>query len=262
MRIFIITYLLSCSISFAQSQDSIWNGKKSAVILTYDDALACHIDEVIPSLDSLQLKATFYLSGTLLQQRASSWKKAAANGHELGNHTVYHPCAGKSKGRNWVSPEFDLDHYSVDQILKEIHTANQILDTLTQDSLRSFAYTCGDMHVGDSSFVDSIKSSFIAARGVVPAYLKIDEIDLFNVNASSINRNTSEDLINRVKENQQKGTLLVFLFHGVGGGHSLAIKTNVHQDLINYLKQHESEIWVAPFATIMSYVKSQQENEK
>ncbi|MFV5683936.1 polysaccharide deacetylase family protein [Flavobacterium sp. GB2R13] len=38
-----------------------WNGKKCAVVLTYDDALNIHLDKVIPILNSFNFKATFHL---------------------------------------------------------------------------------------------------------------------------------------------------------------------------------------------------------
>ncbi|MEO5581972.1 MAG: polysaccharide deacetylase family protein, partial [Saprospiraceae bacterium] len=41
-----------------------WNGKKCAVVLTYDDALNIHLDKVIPQLNSYNFKGTFYLIGS------------------------------------------------------------------------------------------------------------------------------------------------------------------------------------------------------
>ena len=87
-----------------------WNGKKSAVVLTYDDALNVHLDKVIPVLDSLQVKGTFYLSGYFpgCRERIADWEKASVNGHELGNHSLFHTCNGNLPGRQWVSAENNL----------------------------------------------------------------------------------------------------------------------------------------------------------
>ena len=52
--------LASLTTLSAQSKKS-WNNKKCAVALTYDDALNVHLDNAIPLLDSLGLKATFYI---------------------------------------------------------------------------------------------------------------------------------------------------------------------------------------------------------
>src|SRR6188508_3033860 len=77
---------------FAQPAPGAWKGKKSAVVLTYDDALNVHLDKVIPLLDSLKFRGTFYLSGYFpgCRDRISDWRKAAGVGHELGNHTLFH----------------------------------------------------------------------------------------------------------------------------------------------------------------------------
>src|SRR5215510_8746252 len=79
--------------SFGQP-DKPWNGKKCAVVLTYDDAISQQLDNAIPTLDSLKLKATFYITAYFGRERLNDWKKAAAKGYELGNHTLFHPCAG------------------------------------------------------------------------------------------------------------------------------------------------------------------------
>jgi sialate O-acetylesterase len=87
------------------SATSQWNNKTCAVVLTYDDALNVHLDNAAPLLDSLGLKATFYLSGYsgTLNKRTDEWRKLASNGHELGNHTLFHPCSGSLPGRNFVT---------------------------------------------------------------------------------------------------------------------------------------------------------------
>jgi peptidoglycan-N-acetylglucosamine deacetylase len=56
---FIFSFLYSLTV-FAQSKN-VWNGKKCAIALTYDDALNIDLDNVIPALDSVKLKGTFYL---------------------------------------------------------------------------------------------------------------------------------------------------------------------------------------------------------
>jgi len=88
--LFLAVILITVS-SFAET-DTTWHHKKCAVVLTYDDALNTHLDNVIPLLDSLGFKGTFYLSASFpgCRNRLENWKKASAEGHELGNHTLYH----------------------------------------------------------------------------------------------------------------------------------------------------------------------------
>ncbi|NUO80253.1 polysaccharide deacetylase family protein [candidate division KSB1 bacterium] len=236
---------------------SPWQGKTCAVSLTYDDALNVHLDNVVPLLDSLGLKGTFYLSGYFpaFRARVTDWKAVAAKGHELGNHTLFHPCTGKLPGREWVQPDYDLGNYTMQRLVDEIKMANTLLEALDGKTKRSFAYPCGDTKIGDSSYVDKIRNDFAAARGVKSEKPRINEIDLFNVGAYMINGQTGAELIALVKQARQNNALIVFLFHGVGGEHSLNVSLNAHRELLLFLKQHEKDIWTAPFVDIAEYVR-------
>lgn len=104
--------LLSISFYTMSAQNNfVWNNKRCAVALSYDDALNVHLDNAIPLLDSLGLKATFYLSGfsPSFRERVKDWISVAKKGHELGNHTLFHPCDGRMQGREWVTPEYRLE---------------------------------------------------------------------------------------------------------------------------------------------------------
>ena len=98
----IIFFLLINCLAIAQASaqtEKAWHGKKSAVVLTYDDAIDQHLDNAVPVLDSLGLKATFYITAfsNSMQTRLDDWRKLAEKGYELGNHTLYHPCIGCQK---------------------------------------------------------------------------------------------------------------------------------------------------------------------
>ena len=70
------------------------DGKSAAIVLTYDDALASQLDVAVPQLDAARLKGTFFLSGRLTATAMNRWRRAQRRGHELGNHSVNHPCGG------------------------------------------------------------------------------------------------------------------------------------------------------------------------
>ena len=55
LRLVIFLTTLLVPVSFAFAQEGVWQGKKCAVALTYDDALNVQLDNVIPLLDSLGL---------------------------------------------------------------------------------------------------------------------------------------------------------------------------------------------------------------
>ncbi len=57
-------------------------------------------------------------------------------------------------------------------------------------------------------------------------------------------------------------SLLVILFHGVGGGNSLNVLLNDHKEFLSYLKQNEKEIWIAPMIDVAKYIKQYQAQRK
>ncbi len=243
---------------------TVWHNKKCAVCLTYDDALNVHLDNVIPILDSLDLKGTFYISGysPAFRERPAEWKSAAEKGNELGNHTLFHPCEGKAPGREWVKPDYDLNNYTMQRMVDEIRVANELLNAIDGKTKRTFAYPCGDMKVGDSSYVNEIKADFVGARGVETKIQKINEIDLYNIGCCGINGQSGDELIDLVKKAMENNALLVFLFHGVGGEHSINVSLDAHSKLLHFLKQNEKDIWIAPLIDIAEYVKEYNQKRK
>src|SRR5688572_13336353 len=78
--------------SEAQPGNSWPDGRRAAIVLTYDDALVSQLDHAVPALDAAGLKGTFYLMGRSSGLIVDRWRAVAASGHELGNHSINHPC--------------------------------------------------------------------------------------------------------------------------------------------------------------------------
>lgn len=260
---FLLLTQLIVSNTHAQT-DTTWHHKKCAVVLTYDDALNIDLTNVIPALDSVGLKGTFYISDYFggLNAQIFKWRKAAAEGHELGNHTIYHPCTGSLPGREFVKPDYDLNNYTIRRMTDEIKTMNNLLKAIDGKTKRTFAYPCGDTKIHDTSYLDPLKNEFIAARGVKSEMQPINKIDLYNIGCYAINGQSAEELIALVKQAMANHTLLVFLFHGVGGEHSLNVSLSAHSQLLHYLQQNKKDIWIAPMIDIAEYIKNYQSSLK
>ena len=249
---FAIGSILTCMITFAQAQNGAWKGKSCAVVLTYDDGLDVHRAIALPALDSLGLKGTFYIANYNgdLPAQIPGWRQAAANGHELGNHTIYHPCTGSRPGREFVLPDYDLSRYSLRRIRDEIQTMNTLLYAIDGRRQRSFAYPCADETIGDSAYLAGMETSFVAVRSVYSQMPTRSELRLNHLPGYVINGQSGEELITLVKQAKEKEVLLIFLFHGVGGGHSLNVSKEAHSQLLHYLKEHEEEIWTPTVAEL------------
>ncbi|WP_159475134.1 sialate O-acetylesterase [Dyadobacter sp. 3J3] len=233
-----------------------WKGKKCAVVLTYDDALNVHLDNVVPALDSLSLKGSFYLtaSSDAARNRIKDWRAVAANGHELGNHTLYHPCDASGPGMSWVKPEYDLSKYSLARIQDEIKMCNAYLKSIDGKTKRTFAFTCGHKKVAEGEFIQTLSDEFVAARAVRHEMHALDEQNLMDIDCYGMSGETGEKMIELVKQAQQSGKLLVFLFHGVGGEHALNVSNQAHSQLLHYLKENEKDIYVDTMLNVAEHI--------
>lgn len=253
LRILIVPVILLTLESNAQFR---WpDGKKAAVVFTYDDALDGHLDVAVPQLDEFGLKGTFYCIGNSpsLYIRTDEWRKIAQNGHELGNHTIFHPCNG-TRG-DWVKPEYDLRKYSLDQIVAELKTANTLLKAIDGKTERTFAYTCCDYVAGGTDFSGEVEKLFVAARldGSVPE--NMNNYNVYKTPSWGVNNPTAEQLIAFVDEALKKGTIAVFMFHSVGGGY-LNVGAEEHRKLCEYVKKNEKDIYTSTFLEVMQFVKN------
>lgn len=261
-KILLLVAVLLSITGYAQFNPA-WRGKKAAVVLTYDDALNVHLDNAIPLLDSLQLKGTFYLTAFApgSKNRIADWRKAAANGHELGNHTLFHPCIG-GKGREWVTAENDMNNYSLARMTNEVRMTNVFLQAIDEKTKRTFAFTCGDMKIGDSLFIHGMKNDFVAARAVRHEMHKIHEIDLYNTDCYAANGETGAQMIEWVKKAVETNSLLVILFHGVGGEHTINVSLEAHRELLQYLKKNENDLLIGTMLDVAEHITDWQARDK
>ncbi|MDO3380614.1 polysaccharide deacetylase family protein [Gilvimarinus algae] len=238
----------------------LWNGKRAAVSLTYDDSLNIHLDSVVPALNKHGFRGTFYvtIAPEPFAKRLNEWRAVAEQGHELGNHTLFHPCNGQGPGREWVSPDRDLSSWTVARMSAHIQAANTTLEALDGKTERTLAYPCGDTTAGGESYIEQIKPLFVGARGVVIGYPTPEQVNRYNIAAHMIHGQSGEQLTALVDEAIERGALVVFLFHGVGGEHNLNVSAEAHNRLLDYLSTHGDQLWVAPMVDIAQFLKAKE----
>ena len=227
-------------------------GKRAAVVLTYDDALVSQLDTAIPALDAAGLKGTFFLIGSkITPEQIARWRSAAAEGHELGNHTVRHACPQAN-----YPPAKKIDtseSYDVDTMLTEIRTMNTMLTAIDGKPRHSYATPCGQHLAGGVDYLPALRASGLVryTRAADPSERRpLDPMDVpgrfFPSSA------TGAELIATVQDAERKGGMIVLGFHGVSGDY-LAVSAQAHAQLLAYLKAHSDTIWVAPFSTVLDY---------
>jgi peptidoglycan/xylan/chitin deacetylase (PgdA/CDA1 family) len=136
----------------AYAQQVHWpEHRKAAIVLTYDDALPSQLDNALPDLKRLGLKATFFLTSDIDSASIPRWRKAAEEGFELGNHTVFHPCSGRNDNPVPSEP------YTAYRVIREIEVMDRFLYAVDGKTKRTFAYPCAETFVGGRDYVDSLR---------------------------------------------------------------------------------------------------------
>jgi peptidoglycan/xylan/chitin deacetylase (PgdA/CDA1 family) len=236
-------------------------GARAAVSLAYDDALDSQLDHALPVLNRYGLKASFYLqlSNPSVSLRLAQWRAAAKDGHELGNHTLFHQCSASAPDREWVQPQRDLDRISVAQVKEQAILANTMLYAIDGRRERTFTAPCGDLMAAGQNYLPAVAPEFVAIKagggsGVAPA---MDSIDPYAVAVLAPVGLSGKQLIDIVKQAGARGTMVNFTFHGIGGDY-LAVSSEAHAELVAYLAAQRSVYWTDTFLNIMQHVKKQQ----
>ncbi|WP_159628277.1 polysaccharide deacetylase family protein [Massilia puerhi] len=236
-------------------------GARAAVSLAYDDALDSQLDNAVPALDRHGLKGTFYLklSSPVVDARMADWRAAASNGHELGNHSLFHQCSGAGPDRAWVAPHQDLDTTSREQMRDQVLLASTMLTALDGQRERTYTAPCFDVKAQDGDYLPPLHASFVAIKaGSGPGVpLSMKTLDPYRVPAVAPVGSSGAQLIALVKQAAQHGTMVAFTFHGIGGDH-LSVSTQAHEELLRFLAAHRNEYWTDTFLNIMKHVRREQ----
>ena len=243
-------------------------GVKAAVSLAYDDALDSQLDHAIPALDKAGLKGSFYLqmSNPAVDKRMAAWRAAAANGHELGNHSLFHQCSLKAPGHAWVQPHRDLDTTSVAQMRDQVMVANSMLYAIDGKRERTYTVPCGDVvaggAAGGASYLPAIAPEFVAikAGGDDAVTASMAALDPYAVTVLAPEGLSGQQLIALVRQGAARGTMVNFTFHGIGGDY-LTTSAEAHAELVKYLADNRKTYWTDTFLNIMTYVKKQRRGD-
>lgn len=228
------------------------------VSLTYDDALPGHFESVAPLLEEQGLRGTFYVPcGPSFFAHVEAWREVATQGHELGNHTLFHPCHDAS----WLDAVYNLRHYTARRWSDEIRVANDILSLVDGRTVRSFGNTCHHNVIGSGTTactVDALAPDFfVAVRGEhtgKPVDLK--KINWFNLGTRAADQSSFGAIRAEVERMCVRGGWLILTMHGVGPrDHTLHIDEDEHTSLVEWLADRQDSIWTAPVRVVAEALK-------
>jgi peptidoglycan/xylan/chitin deacetylase (PgdA/CDA1 family) len=209
-------------------------------------------------LGARQLPGTFFVLGKSedLARHRGEWQSLLAAGHELGSHTIHHPC---DCSHDWVPRGYTSQDYDLPRMRAELQQTLSLLQGFGAPAPFTFAYPCGETRVGEpaQSYVPIVSELFLAARGVQARLADPWRDSLLEVPAIDGAREASE-LIALCERAEAEGAWLVLLFHGVGGDH-LAVSAEAHAALVDHLARRHAALWTENFRTVARHVRATRE---
>jgi peptidoglycan/xylan/chitin deacetylase (PgdA/CDA1 family) len=221
-------------------------GRIGAVSLCWDDARPSSVRAGAPILDRFGVKGTFYALPRNMTKEYPMWRRAAARGHEIGNHTIKHPCMGNFI--SWQTPETMLENYTLKRMEREILEANRVLKAMVGVEPTSFAYPCAQTYVGRGvnlrSYIPVIAKHFEVGRsGFSEMYASPERCDLAQVPSMNFDGQTFEQVRALVDAAMADGCWLVLTGHEVGDGRvKQTVSAKTLEKLCAFLKRR-TDIW-------------------
>ncbi len=200
----------------------------AAVSLTFDDALRSHVDSAIPILDRHGLKGTFFLLISNIHPEGAStwddWRRAVANGHEAGSHSLTHPLLTKVPDQA--------------QLRDEIAGSADLIEAKLGIRPVSFAYPESDVN-------DFIR------KMVLDVYV----FDRANCRVWGGPGFTVASGIRHLEQAVEKNEWFYCMLHGVGESTWGPVDPDVLDGLASYLAAHRDRIWTDTYSRVFSYVR-------
>ena len=250
-------------ITWEGQKDFRWpEGKRAAISLSFDDGHPTQIDCAIPILDKYGVKGTFYVLKSRVEKRLAGWQKAVANGHEIGNHSLNHPCSG-----NYHSPgprrKMALENYTLEMMQHDLDGARAAIERLLGVRPTTFAYPCGQKFVGRGkdikSYVPLVAERFIVGRGWLderpndPAFCDLAQV--MGMRCDSLDFEEVKNLVDWVAA---EGRWLVLVSHRVGEpAPGLTTDASILEKLCEYVQDPANGLWIDTIEAVGKYILEQ-----
>jgi len=259
MKIFILAIYCVAAIGFATAQTPVirWpEGKQVAISLTFDDARASQVERGTALLNEYGVKATFYVVPSAVKEKLAGWKRAVQAGHEIGSHSVNHPCSG-----NFVwSRTKALEDYTTSRMHDELVQSNAMITNLLGVTPQSFAYPCGQKFVGrgagTQSYVPVVAGLYQSGRGWLdeaandPLYC-----DFAQLTGVESDGKEFEEILPLIEQAKKDHLWLVLAGHEMADEGAQTTRLSMLKKLLAYATDPSHGIWIAPVGAVATYVE-------
>jgi peptidoglycan/xylan/chitin deacetylase (PgdA/CDA1 family) len=233
-------------------------GKRAAVSLSFDDARASLVDVGLPLLKKWGAKVTFFITPGAAEQRLGGWKQAVADGHEIANHSLTHPCTANYA----FSARNALEDYDLRSMARQLDEANDRIEKLLGVRPATFAYPCGLKFVGRGldvrSYVPLVAERFIVGRGYLDESPNDPAVtDLAQAMGTPFDEVDFAFMKDVVDSAAKEGRWVIFVGHDIGDRRHQSTETAALERLFAYLQDPANGIWMGTVAEIGTYIRKQ-----
>ncbi len=237
------------------------DGKKAAVSLSYDDARLSQVDNGLALFKKEGVKVTFFVQARGVAKRLAGWKQAVADGHEIGNHSLTHPCTGNYS----FSRHNALESYDLAMMAHQLDGANEEIYRQLGVKPQTFAYPCGQKFVGKGagvkSYVPLVAERFLAGRGDRDESPNDPLVcDLAQAMGTRFDDMDFSQIKKIVDDAVHEGRWVIFVGHEIGDRGSQTTDAKAIEALCDYLKNPGTGVWLGTVQEIASYIRKQREN--
>ena len=273
----------SSSTTIGQVTIDTWaNGKKAAFSFSFDDCLQSQYDYVRPIMNSFGFHVTYYVISSVLNDslpeiwRYGLWpefKQLAAEGNEIGDHTVTHPDLTTLPVGNETTPG---------TITYELYQSKKTIEQkIPGQKIITLAYP----YCTYNQAVENVAQNYFEAARSCGSYVNepnISGLNWYSIGSSDIlfnqPRNSPSDdqdefnMYTNILQNQTiaNGKWTVYLAHEVlpfdqiiadsSLGLYYPVSTEWLTELCQWLKQKSdsSYIWIATVGNVVRYIKERE----
>lgn len=194
-----------------------------------------------------------------VENRLEEWRGAVASGHEIGNHSLTHPCSANFT----FSRNNALEDYTLERMEGELTGAQTRLHERLGVTPTTFAYPCGQKFVGRGaaaqSYIPLVAKHFIAGRGFrderhnCPAVC--DPTQLYGYDFDGV---AFSEVKRRIELAAEEGGWLLLAGHEVGApGVGQTILEDTLHEICRYCGDGSNGIWLDTVAAVADYVLKQ-----
>lgn len=233
---------------------TLWNGYRSALSLTFDDALPCQLENAVPAMNRFEVAGTFFAIADCPEYPLDVWgwrKGALPFGHEIGGHSLRHRKAAT------LTPA-DRRAETVD--------CKRVLENHFDVPVVSYCYPYTD---APTPLQEAVRAAgYKQARGGRVArpnkYVRPgDGVNMLDMPCYHVSNAVFEngEITNWLGELMLQKAWLTLMFHAVGDNNGWDnVKVEVFESFIKLLAdlRDNGSIWIAPFGTVADNLRENQ----